>query len=97
MSACGTLTEAVTPGQTKTTAVVSSRSYIAFLLRFHLISKAGPVFLSYVAYLIPIFAIFWGYVFLGEIVKIEQTIAIVFIFIGIYVGQKGSNVKNDLQ
>ena len=69
---------------------------IAFLLRFHLISKAGPVFLSYVAYLIPIFAIFWGYVFLGEIVKIEQTIAIVFIFIGIYVGQKGSNVKNDL-
>lgn len=70
---------------------------IAFLLRFHLISIAGPVFLSYVAYLIPIFSIFWGYVFLGETVKMEQIIAIVFIFLGIYVGQKGSNVKNDLQ
>tara|TARA_Y100000590_G_scaffold70637_1_gene77296 strand:- start:1165 stop:2073 length:909 start_codon:yes stop_codon:yes gene_type:complete len=69
---------------------------VAFLLRFYLINKAGPVFLSYVAYLIPIFSIFWGYLILKEIVLINQLIAIFFIFIGIYVGQKGSNVKRDL-
>ena len=69
---------------------------VAFLLRFYLINKAGPVFLSYVAYLIPIFSIFWGYLILKEIIQIDQLIAIFFIFIGIYVGQKGSNVKRDL-
>ena len=69
---------------------------VAFLLRFYLINKAGPVFLSYVAYLIPIFSILWGYLILKEIVLINQLIAIFFIFIGIYVGQKGSNVKRDL-
>ena len=69
---------------------------VAFLLRFYLINKAGPVFLSYVAYLIPIFSIFWGYLILKEIVLINQLIAIFFIFIGIYVGQKGSNAKRDL-
>jgi len=70
---------------------------IAFLLRFYLINKAGPVFLSYVAYLIPIFSILWGYLFLNELVNIEQIFAIIFIFLGIYVGQKGSNAKNNLQ
>ena len=49
---------------------------IAFVLRFHLISIAGPVFLSYVAYLIPIFAIFWGYIFLKE--TISQDIIVTF-------------------
>ena len=67
---------------------------IAYLLRFHIIAKAGPVFLSYVAYLIPIFSIMWGYLFLNEIIKSEQLIAIIFIFIGIYIGQKGVSVKN---
>tara|TARA_B110000014_G_C20075958_1_gene561615 strand:- start:269 stop:1138 length:870 start_codon:yes stop_codon:yes gene_type:complete len=67
---------------------------LAFLLRFYLINKAGPVFLSYVAYLIPIFSIMWGYLFLNEIIKSEQLIAIIFIFIGIYIGQKGVSVKN---
>ena len=69
---------------------------LAFLLRFYLINKAGPVFLSYVAYLIPIFSIFWGFLILKETVQIEQIIAIFFIFIGIYVGQKGSSVKRGL-
>ena len=39
---------------------------LAFLIRFYIISKAGPIFLSYVAYLIPVFAIIWGFIFLGE-------------------------------
>ena len=61
---------------------------IAFVLRFHLISKAGPVFLSYVAYLIPVFAIFWGYIFLKETISQDTLIGIVLILIGVFLSQR---------
>ena len=67
---------------------------IAFLLRFYIISKAGPIYLSYVSYLIPGFAIFWGFIFLGENISVATLIGIFFIFIGIYLSQKNVSVKN---
>jgi len=66
---------------------------IAFVLRFHLISKAGPVFLSYVAYLIPVFAIFWGYIFLKETISQDTFIGIVLILFGVSLSQR-TNVQN---
>ena len=39
---------------------------LAFQLRYHITKTSGPVFLSYVAYLIPIFAIIWGFLLLSE-------------------------------
>ena len=66
---------------------------IAFVLRFHLISKAGPVFLSYVAYLIPIFAIFWGYIFLKETISQDTLIGIILILIGVFLSQR-TNAQN---
>ncbi|MBS56431.1 MAG: hypothetical protein CMP16_00985 [Rickettsiales bacterium] len=68
---------------------------IAFLIRFHLISKAGPIFLSYVAYLIPIFAIFWGYIFLKETISVNTSLGVMMILIGVYIG-RNSNVQNSL-
>ena len=65
---------------------------IAFLLRFHLISVAGPIFLSYVAYLIPIFAIIWGFIFLRETISINSLIGIVLVLFGVFVG-KNKSVK----
>ena len=67
---------------------------IAFVLRFHLISKAGPVFLSYVAYLIPVFAIFWGYIFLKETISQNTLIGIVLILLGVFLSQR-TNVQNN--
>ena len=67
---------------------------IAFVLRFHLISKAGPVFLSYVAYLIPIFAIFWGYIFLKETISQDTLIGIILILIGVFLSQR-TNAQNN--
>ena len=61
---------------------------IAFLLRFHIISKAGPIFLSYVAYLIPIFAIFWGFVFLNEKINLSTTIGVILVLLGVFISQK---------
>ena len=69
---------------------------VAYLLRFYIISKAGPVFLSYVAYLIPIFSIFWGYTILNEKIILDYIFALFFILLGIYIGQIKSNVKKNL-
>ena len=66
---------------------------IAFVLRFHIISKAGPIFLSYVAYLIPAFAIFWGYVFLKETITLDTFIGVTLILFGVFLGQQ-PNVQN---
>ena len=67
---------------------------IAFVLRFHLISKAGPVFLSYVAYLIPVFAIFWGYIFLKETISQDTFIGIILILFGVFLSQRTSVQNN---
>jgi len=61
---------------------------IAFQLRFHIISKAGPIFLSYVAYLIPAFAILWGYLFLDEKINLDTSIGVILILIGLFISQK---------
>jgi drug/metabolite transporter (DMT)-like permease len=68
---------------------------IAFLIRFYIISRAGPVFLSFVSYLIPGFAILWGYIFLNETITISVAIGLVFILFGIFLSQKYTNVKNN--
>ena len=68
---------------------------VAFLLRFYIMVKAGPVFLSYVAYLIPRFAIILGFVFLGEKISNNILIGLLFILIGTFVGQKNTNVSNN--
>ena len=67
---------------------------IAFVLRFYLISKAGPIFLSYVAYLIPVFAIFWGYIFLKETISKETFVGIILILLGVFLSQR-TNVQNN--
>tara|TARA_Y100000590_G_scaffold461500_1_gene623218 strand:- start:419 stop:1315 length:897 start_codon:yes stop_codon:yes gene_type:complete len=66
----------------------------AFLIRFYIISKAGPIYLSYVSYLIPGFAIIWGYIFLNESISIQSLAGLLFILIGIYISQKNINEKN---
>ncbi len=65
---------------------------VAFLIRFYIIAKAGPIFLSYVAYLIPVFAILWGYLFLHETVSSISFIGVLLVLIGVFIGQKKSNV-----
>ena len=61
---------------------------LAFQLRYHITKKSGPVFLSYVAYLIPIFAIIWGFLLLSEDINYSSIIGIILILFGVYVGRK---------
>jgi len=67
---------------------------IAFVLRFHIISKAGPIFLSYVAYLIPVFAIFWGYIFLKETISFDILIGVVLVLFGVFLSRRTNEESN---
>ena len=60
---------------------------IAFQFRYYITKTSGPVFLSYVAYLIPAFAVIWGYILLSEKIGINSLIGILLILFGIYLGQ----------
>ncbi len=61
---------------------------LAFQLRYHITKTSGPVFLSYVAYLIPIFALLWGFLLLSEEVYFSSIIGITLILLGVYIGRK---------
>ena len=57
---------------------------IAWLIRFHILKKNGLVFHSQVAYLIPIFGVILGYIFLKEVITLKVLIALFAVIIGFY-------------
>jgi len=61
---------------------------IAFLMRYYIILRAGAVFFSYVAFIIPMFGIFFGVLFLNETLSLSTMIAVVLILSGVYLGRK---------
>ena len=61
---------------------------LAFQLRYHITKTSGPVFLSYVAYLIPIFALIWGFILLSEKIYLSSVLGITLILIGVFIGRK---------
>ena len=46
-------------------------------------------------FLIPFFAIFWGYVFLGEKISINIIIGLSFILTGTFIGQQTTSARNN--
>jgi len=57
---------------------------IAWLLRFHILKRNGLVFQAQVAYLIPIFGVILGYIFLKELITIKVLIALVAVILGFF-------------
>tara|TARA_Y100000590_G_scaffold72106_1_gene79199 strand:- start:3270 stop:4151 length:882 start_codon:yes stop_codon:yes gene_type:complete len=66
---------------------------LAWLLRFRILKNNGLVFQAQVAYLIPIFGIILGYIFLKELITPKVLVAVVAVIIGIYLVKKSSNNK----
>tara|TARA_Y100001970_G_scaffold189058_1_gene229909 strand:+ start:1244 stop:2131 length:888 start_codon:yes stop_codon:yes gene_type:complete len=66
---------------------------IAWLLRFKILKNNGLIFHSQVSYIIPIFGIILGYIFLNEIVTPKIIVALLAVFIGIYLARK-ADYKN---
>ena len=63
----------------------------AWLLRFRILITNGLVFQAQVAYLIPIFGIILGYIFLKEVITPKVLVAVAAVIIGIYFVKKSNN------
>ena len=66
---------------------------IAWLLRFYILKRNGLVFQAQVAYLIPIFGVILGYLFLKEVITPKIIISMLAVILGIYIVKKGSKIK----
>ena len=66
---------------------------LAWLLRFKILKNNGLVFQAQVAYLIPIFGIILGYIFLKELITPKVFVAVAAVIIGIYFVQKSTSKK----
>ena len=65
----------------------------AWLLRFRILIKNGLVFQSQVAYLIPIFGVILGYIFLKELITPKVLVALIAVIIGIYLVKKANKIN----
>lgn len=65
----------------------------AWLLRFYILKNNGLVFQAQVAYLIPIFGVILGFLFLNEAITSKILVSLVAVIIGIYIVNKGSKFK----
>ena len=66
---------------------------LAWLLRFRILKNNGLVFQAQVAYLIPIFGIILGYIFLKELITPRVLVSVAAVIIGIYFVKKSNKIK----
>jgi len=86
----------LTPSTASTISVIYLGIFatgLAWLLRFRILKTNGLVFQAQVAYLIPIFGIVLGYIFLKELITPKVLVAVVAVIIGIYLVKKSNNKK----
>ena len=86
----------LTPSTASTISVIYLGIFatgLAWLLRFRILKNNGLVFQAQVAYLIPIFGIILGYIFLNELITPKVVVAVVAIIVGIYFVKKSNKIK----
>jgi len=63
---------------------------IAWLIRFRILTVNGIVFQTQVAYLIPIFGVFFGYFLMDEEITWRVLVSLIIVIIGIYIVKKNN-------
>ena len=63
---------------------------LAWLIRFRILAVNGLVFQTQVAYLIPIFGVFFGYFLMNEVITWRVLISLSIIIFGIYIVKKNN-------
>ena len=66
---------------------------IAWLMRFYILKNNGLVFQSQVAYIIPIFGLIFGYLFLGEQITYKIVVALAAVLISTFLIEKSKKAK----
>ena len=66
---------------------------VAWLLRFHILKNNGVVFQSQVAFLIPIFGVVLGYIFLNELITSKVIVSLLLVILGIYLVKTSNKIK----
>jgi drug/metabolite transporter (DMT)-like permease len=66
---------------------------VAWLLRFKILTSNGLIFQSQVSYLIPIFGVILGYIFLDEIITLKVLVSLFAVIVGIYFVKKAGIKK----
>ena len=66
---------------------------IAWLLRFNILKNNGLIFQSQVAYLIPIFGVILGFLFLNELITSKVIVSLSLVILGIYLVQRSNKIK----
>ena len=66
---------------------------IAWLLRFYILKKNGLVFQAQVAYLIPIFGVILGFIFLKEEITSRVILSVLAVILGIYLVKRSANLQ----
>ena len=66
---------------------------IAWLLRFYILKKNGLVFQAQVAYLIPIFGVILGFIFLKEEITSRVAFSLLAVILGIYLVKRSTNLQ----
>ena len=64
----------------------------AWLLRFRILTVNGLVFQTQVAYIIPIVGVFFGYLFMNEVITWKVLVSLSLIILGIYIVKKNNKV-----
>ena len=67
---------------------------LAWLIRFRILAVNGLVFQTQVAYLIPIFGVFFGYFLMDEVITWRVLISLSIIILGIYIVKKNNKGLN---
>ena len=63
---------------------------VAWLIRFRILTTNGIVFQTQVAYLIPIFGVFFGFFLMDEIITWRVLLSLIIIILGIYIVKKNN-------
>ena len=66
---------------------------LAWLLRFRILKNNGLIFQSQVSYLIPIFGMILGYVFLKEMITTKVIVSLLAVLVGLYFVKKADIKK----
>jgi drug/metabolite transporter (DMT)-like permease len=67
-----------------------------FLMRFRQIARFGYTFVSFAGYLVPVFAILWGTLLLGESLELAWIGALALILIGLFVSRASASREASL-